>query len=193
MLGNALGYRMLTRQEALEIAYAIPGQTWPTELGWIYDTVRERVSRKYVDVGTYCGRSLWIAAAGMASHGETGQVIAVDNFSEQIEATWASGVIRLTLNMIHRKFPTVTTKLIELGSLEAMRVVENPDFVFIDANHNYAECLADIEGWSGVAVPDAVICGHDYWPAHIGVMDAVNHFYRGTFKVIPGTRIWRAT
>ena len=184
----------MNKSEAMEIAYTIPGQTWHSELGWLYETIKKSKAKKYVDVGTFCGRSLWVAATAISAHGEGGEVIAVDNFSEQSDPLWAAGVIGLTISMIKRRLPNVTPKLLRMSSLDAMQhpVVTETDFVFIDANHDYAECLADIEGWSSVALDEALICGHDYWPAHIGVMDAVNNFYKSEFSVIPGTRIWKA-
>tara|TARA_R110002096_G_scaffold66682_6_gene162291 strand:+ start:13876 stop:14445 length:570 start_codon:yes stop_codon:yes gene_type:complete len=185
---------MISKQEAMEIAFSIPGQTWPSELGWIYERARHHKTKLYIDVGTFCGRSLWAAAAGMSSHGEGGRVVAVDNFTLQEDPVWSQGVIGLTISMIKRRLNKVDARFLKTSSLDAMRhpITQGADFVFIDANHEYAECKADIEGWSAVACDGATISGHDYWPAHVGVMDAVNHFYKDRFTVAPETRIWHS-
>lgn len=36
------------------------------------------------------------------------------------------------------------------------------DFVFIDADHSYEGCHADIEAWRAKVKPDGVLGGHDY-------------------------------
>lgn len=64
------------------------------------------------------------------------------------------------------------------------------DTCFIDGNHNYAECRADIEAWRVLIRPGGLIAGHDYWPVDSGVMDAVNEVFPEGFEVAQGTRIW---
>lgn len=183
---------MISKHEAMELAYEIPGQTWPSELGWIYDTAAKNKVKKYVDVGSFCGRSLWAAAAGIASHGERGSATAVDSFRLHKDTEWAAGVMELTLQMIRRKLPGVDAKMLRMSSLSAINdeSVAGADFVFIDADHNYAECSADIEGWFAVSAEGAILSGHDYWPAHRGVMRAVNTILPGKFSIVPETRIW---
>lgn len=53
------------------------------------------------------------------------------------------------------------------------------DFVFIDADHSYEGCKADIEAWAPKIKPGGWLCGHDYenggFPK-FGVTQAVNDF-----------------
>lgn len=53
------------------------------------------------------------------------------------------------------------------------------DFVFIDADHSYAGCCADLEGWERKIKPGGWLCGHDYenpdFP-DFGVTRAVNEY-----------------
>ena len=64
---------------------------------------------------------------------------------------------------------------------------ESLDFVFIDADHSYEGCLADIRAWGPKVKFGGLIAGHDYsekWP---GVMRAVNE--TGGAKLASG-HVW---
>lgn len=56
---------------------------------------------------------------------------------------------------------------------------ESCDFVFIDADHSYEGCAADIEGWRAKVRPGGLLGGHDYqnynYP-QFGVTRAVDEF-----------------
>jgi predicted O-methyltransferase YrrM len=55
------------------------------------------------------------------------------------------------------------------------------DFVFIDADHSYEGCKADIEAWWPLVKKGGWICGHDYanpgFP-EFGVKQAVDEFVK---------------
>ena len=55
-------------------------------------------------------------------------------------------------------------KIIESPSLDAVKKVKNKslDFVFIDGDHSYEGCKADIEAWNKKVKPGGFLCGHDY-------------------------------
>jgi hypothetical protein len=44
----------------------------------------------------------------------------------------------------------------------ARKAPEALDFVFIDADHSYEGCKADIEAWAPKIRPGGLLCGHDY-------------------------------
>lgn len=55
------------------------------------------------------------------------------------------------------------------------------DFVFVDADHSYAGCLADIDAWHPRLKPGGLLCGHDYDRTDLpnarwGVKQAVTEF-----------------
>ena len=56
------------------------------------------------------------------------------------------------------------------------------DWAYIDANHSYKACYADLQAWSKRLKPSGVLMGHDYTNEHnakkwgFGVVDAVNDF-----------------
>ena len=176
---------MIPREEAMKCCYAIPGMLWPSEQGWLYDTLSS--SRAHCEVGMYAGKSLFATTAGM-----TGpcRVIAVDSFSGSgaIGRDWLLSVARSTIAQIHAR-TEASVNLVEANSIDAARNNKARfDSVWIDACHEYAECKADIEAWSHFVKPGGIICGHDYWAQDPGVMDAVND--TGEFRVVSGTRIW---
>lgn len=72
---------------------------------------------------------------------------------------------------------------------ESVEVAKNPpipipklDWVYIDADHSYDACTADLNAWVKHLKPTGVIMGHDYTNEHnakkwnFGVVDAVNDF-----------------
>jgi uncharacterized Rossmann fold enzyme len=55
-------------------------------------------------------------------------------------------------------------RILVKDSVEAAREIEDGslDFVFIDANHTYEACKADVEAWLPKVKPTGFIAGHDY-------------------------------
>jgi hypothetical protein len=145
-------------------------------------------SKTHAEVGVYCGRSLLASCGGMRG----ASVVAVDDFSGAYgpSAAWGRGVLAATLREIPHGAASV--RLIDAHSLDAARacVGQTFDSVFIDACHEYAETLADIQAWLPLVRPGGLIAGHDYWTAHVGVMDAVNTAFGEAFGVVSGTRLW---
>jgi predicted O-methyltransferase YrrM len=174
----------MDRESVIRQCYQVPGQTWPVELGWLYDTISH--SKSHAEIGTFCGRSLLASCAGMTPGSF---VLSVDDQSEWVNPTWVMNVQAATVAMLQQSVRTVNAH-----SIDALRTAVDAgltfDSVFIDGCHEYAECKADIEGWQTRLNPGGLICGHDYWPEHIGVMNAVNEVFEGRHSVVPGTRIW---
>lgn len=56
---------------------------------------------------------------------------------------------------------------------------ESLDFVFIDADHSYEGCMADIVAWAPKVKTGGLISGHDYGSKdHPGVKKAVDEVYK---------------
>lgn len=81
--------------------------------------------------------------------------------------------------------------LIELPSAEAAKEVQDSvlDLVFIDADHSYEGCKADIEAWRPKVRKGGWLMGHDYHQGDFpGVVQAVNELVEG-FQVLPDS-VW---
>lgn len=174
------------RKKILEQCYNVPGQTWPIELGWLYDTIQ--FSSSHVEIGTFCGRSLLASCGGITKNAS---VVCVDNNTLYLDKEWLASVLSATIKLLP---PNINLTFLEMYSIDAYRKCYNDkmrfDSVFIDGCHEYAECKADIESWLTLLNPGGIICGHDYWPNHWGVMDAVNEVFAGKHSVFSGSRIW---
>lgn len=72
-------------------------------------------------------------------------------------------------------------RFIRMRSPEAVPVVRSfvaPEFVYVDGSHSEADVAADLRAWWDVLPPHGMLAGHDYDPAHPGVMAAVEDFAR---------------
>jgi hypothetical protein len=60
------------------------------------------------------------------------------------------------------------------------------DFVFVDADHSYEGCKADIVNWAPKVRPGGIVSGHDYgWPT---VSQAVGE--TGGYSVLAEDNVW---
>ncbi len=119
-----------------------------------------------------------------------------DGFSSPREAKWVSSVFEATCELIHSN--GIEVEHWKMTSIDAARRAYEEkliaDSIFIDANHHYAECKADIEAWRLFIKPGGIISGHNYWAIDPGVMEAVNEAFTETsFDVASNTRIWWST
>jgi hypothetical protein len=125
----------------------------------------------FVEVGVWKGKSIaYLCQQLMLVYGTRFRLIAVD--------TWQDGLMAKPENMAQNAFmPTGVDALyfayrrnmLELGlegrihdyrmpSVEAARLVDHADFVFIDADHSADAVAVDVRAWASKA---NVLCGHD--------------------------------
>ena len=76
--------------------------------------------------------------------------------AEQQRAYW--------LSMVNTEFAENRRKVLMMDSLEAAGHIADGslDFVFIDADHSYESCKADIEAWLPKVKLGGLLGGHDY-------------------------------
>lgn len=84
------------------------------------------------------------------------------DFHAQLSAEQQERYYRMTHQMVY--FAGPRAKIIRQPSVEASRAIPDGmlDFVFIDADHTYEGCKADIEAWLPKIRKGGFISGHDY-------------------------------
>lgn len=136
---------------------------------------------KFVEVGSWKGRSVCFLAVEVENSGKKISVDAVDTWlgSEEHlehEILKEDGLYKEFLKNIEPVRHIVNP--IRMTSLEASMLYEDEslDFVFIDASHKYEDVLDDIKAWYPKVKKGGIFAGHDYpsWP---GVVQAVDEFF----------------
>ena len=177
-------------EEAVKRCYQIPGMCWPVELGTLYELFKG--SMDHVEVGAFCGRSLFVSAMAL---GLDAQLTIVEPFIgchvDQFPMPgpdWHRSVLSATIDAIRYHRPDLQITCLEQRSVQAMRLIgRKVETAYIDGDHHFAECSADIQGWSPIVL--GTLAGHDYWPTDPGVMEAVQSSLVN-FRIVPDTRIW---
>lgn len=182
------------RERVLDRAIFIPGQTWRNELHWLYTAVVN--SKVHVEVGAFCGRSLFVTAGAMRN--ATLYCVELPDpggWGHQPMGGWAKKVLEVTFEAIKENSPTVKVEPMWCGSMMAAIELQKKnvqvDSIFIDGDHCYESIYADINSWFPLMKQGGIMIGHDYDTNNIGVMDAVNELLPN-FQVWPNTRMWYA-
>jgi len=182
----------MDKQEAVKRCYQIPGMCWPVELGVLFDLFAG--SLEHVEIGSFCGRSLFVTAMTL---GEGAKLTIVEPLigchSDEYPLPnqhWQKQVLKATLQAIREHRPDLSLEWLQTLSIDALRgYTGNPQSVYVDGCHYFAEVLADIQGWYSILQSPGLLAGHDYWSRDPGVVEAVNES-KIPFSVIPGTRIF---
>lgn len=148
--------------------------------------------RRGAEIGVSQGRFTMFLCAVMHDM----QMIAVDRWEEQPDHPsegWIGwnheGSLKRLKETCEQYFPERVT-IVRADSVEAAKSVEDGslDFVFIDADHSYEGCSADIAAWAPKVRIGGMVAGHDYnkkWP---GVLKAVDEAF--THKAISHDSVW---
>lgn len=168
---------------AYEDACKIDGWTNPSELKWLSE--QARLHSKIIEVGSWKGRSTKALVASTS-----GMVYVVDHWSGPKDImTYADGYKEVldngpdfVYNIFLKNMEGELDKLVitREHTDEAWKTLEKYghdfDMVFIDADHDYPQVKYDIQNYSTLLKPGALICGHDY-PGYPGVKRAVEELF----------------
>ena len=148
--------------------------------------------RKGAEIGVSQGRlTMFLCAVMHDMH-----MMAVDRWEEQPDHPsegWVGwnheGSLKRLTETAEQYFPDRIT-IVRADSVEAAKSVEDEslDFVFIDADHSYEGCSADIAAWAPKVRAGGMVSGHDYnmkWP---GVIRAVDEAYPN--RIISHDSVW---
>lgn len=159
--------------------------------GWFdfEDIYREMVARvsppaRFVEVGSFLGKSTSFLGVEIINSGKAIDLDVVDTFlgtpetCSILQEKMGTGSMFQQFKQNTRPIWRVLT-VIPFSSLEAALRYEDRtlDFVFLDADHDYAAVSADIRAWLPKIRPGGYLGGHAYLPDWPGVVRAVDEFF----------------
>jgi predicted O-methyltransferase YrrM len=159
------------------------------ERGYLFQLASDLpADAQVIEVGSWMGASTCFIAGGLK--GPKARIAAVDNFQGMStcgeDAAWYNRHFRelgvkSTLDIFRENFaalgfssraePIVSDSLAAAESLAARR--GTIDFIFIDGDHAYAACQADIAAWAPLVKRGGVIAFHDFGSRADGVTRAI--------------------
>lgn len=174
-----------------------------TERGYLYQLACDAPENaQVIEVGSWMGASTCFLAGGL--RGAKARVYAVDNFRGLStcgeDAAWyrrhfqrlgASSTLEIfranfaALGLTARSEPVVSDSLAAAATLADRRGAV--DLVFIDGDHSYEACQADIAAWGPFVKRGGVIAFHDFGSRAEGVTRAIFEAIKaGRFAAIVG-------
>ena len=165
------------------------------ERGYLFQLASDLpADAQVVEVGSWMGASTCFIAGGLK--GERAKIFAVDNFQGLStcgeDAAWynrhfqklgAKSTLEIfranfaALGFTSRSEPVVNDSLAAAKQLEAKRGAI--DFIFIDGDHSYDACKADIVAWAPFVKRGGVIAFHDFGSRADGVTRAIFEEIKG--------------
>lgn len=154
-------------------AFQSPVRRWEVLAG-----LAQSISAKtFVEVGCKEGRTTGFMLANLPEL----QVVAVDPWapvanSDEDYKDWDFADIEAKFwqNVGENKDRCAMWRMLSKQAASDIGCLTRPiDMVFIDAAHDYDNCVADIKAWWPLVRPGGMLCGHDYQHNFPGVMRAV--------------------
>src|SRR5690242_16732109 len=180
----------------VERALTVPGFTRRPTLEWLAEQASKR--KVIVEIGSYCGRS----TRAMADNTD-GVVYAIDDWKGVRKDFWGKPLAPDLQEQGNNSFRIFCENLSDL--IEPMKVIplrwdhadtgahinllDEPDMVFIDGDHDYENVYRDISIWQQKLAPGGLLCGDDItWP---GVKQAVGELI-SSVGLVANTELWYA-
>ena len=153
----------------------IPGWMSDKELEWLSTRASKLKSGAiYLELGSYCGRSLLAAGLSLTS-GST--LISVDVNWDNEDST--NHHLLDTFKMIKAaRDQEINLCAMQMSSEKAFDMFKNMSFdmIFIDGSHTYKNVFYDISHWTQRVRSGGIISGHDYCDGWPDVQKVVNRF-----------------
>lgn len=166
---------------------------WKTLKNWfnypsLYDYAVQKCPSRglFLEVGSYYGASVSYMVEKIASSRKSIRVVCVDTWNHT-----PSMYYDFLGNLADSQDYVVPVRM---KSEEACLLFADGlfDFIFIDADHSYKACLADIRNWSPKLKSGGVLAGHDYFHqdnGYCGVKQAVDESFGADVTIIGTTWI----
>lgn len=168
----------------------IQGWMGPRALKWLARQARKR--RNVIEVGVWRGRTTKVLAAACP-----GTVWAVDHWlgvqcDERQAALYAGSLSEARRDFFRNlkteircgKVRVLEGKSTDVAADLAITFGAMYDMIFLDGDHSYEGCRADIVAFRSLLKPGGMLCGHDYpWPSVAVPWEGVGRAVRETFGV----------
>lgn len=186
---------MISPQESDSWNPGIPG--WSTDIIQFYDSIAGCLPRGAVcvELGVWYGRSACFLAEKLRSVGNQDAIIyGVDTWKDGYgwpdEPTKNNYAKALSLMCDHAPESLRMLRLLrtETTNAAALFADGSVDFLFVDADHEYAPVYADLAVWLPKVKLDGIVAGHDASDEYPGVIRAAKEF--GT-PMYPVGSVWR--
>lgn len=169
------------------------------ELLAIYDIARCYTTPiNWVELGVWCGRSIWAAGCGLP---QRSRLFGIDNFDAMLPIhEGAEECKKFEVPGLQKQIAfTVADALWPVNQCECSMFQDSTevavrdfddhyiDVLVVDACHTYEAVQQDIENWTPKVKPGGLILLHDYTEHYPGVRKAVQQRF-DSVELIPGTR-----
>jgi predicted O-methyltransferase YrrM len=156
------------------------------DFDWLYSewAATARPGAVFVELGVYMGRSLAFMGEALRERPDV-EIWGVDGWAAD-QGTSMAGFVAAFAH--HAPAILERARLVRCDSARAARLFDEAtvDFVYIDADHSYEGCLADIKAWLPKVRPGGILAGHDHSEVHYpGVVRAVREVF-GDAATLPG-------
>ena len=168
--------------------------------GWfsfpkLYSTmVQTYDDAKFVEVGTWLGRSAAYMATEIANSAKNIKFFCVDTWEGSAEHK-ARGITEqrnLYVEFLTNIQPVqnfITPYRMMSHEAALLFADESLDFIFIDASHDYENVMIDLKSWYPKVKRGGAFAGHDY-PAWSGVKKAVDEFFTDKHEIKMQEACW---
>lgn len=160
------------------------GENWFNYENLYSDIVKKFPSgSKFVEVGSWKGKSSSYMAVEIANSNKSIEFICVDTWKNSIENSNLVPKNLFEIFINNMKPVKNYYKYLAMTSLQAAKLFNDKslDFVFIDASHNYINVKNDILAWKPKIKKNGILAGHDYCSAHPDVIRAVDEVLKNDF------------
>lgn len=191
------GLELSTRADGVELVGMV---TMPDQLNALTEIVRNLAATKQgylrcIEIGSWVGESAIAIHRGLSFGGG---VYCVDTWKGSATDQTRDFVNMAKDDLVYKTFLKNTKGLnitacrnesVEYAEVHNGRGIKY-DFIYIDADHSYGACKADIQAWLPLLAEGGIIAGHDYHCAGFpGVTQAVDEMFAG-IQVMQDTNIW---
>jgi hypothetical protein len=182
-----------------------PGMLSVAEADFLYDVAMTLpAGSKWVELGVWCGRSLWAAGCGLMSQCN---ILGLDMFSGELprregsaeiiqyapngkmQERFACAVVHSLCDVQEEHGVTIGAGVIKSRSEDVSQCGEcGVDVLLVDAAHDYESVRRDLEAWRPKMRLRGVVIGHDYGGKFEGVTRAFDERFGDKCQKVAGTR-----